>query len=55
MVQRRRALVGDPLCKACRGTGRDLGDDNPMRDGNPVLACAVCGGSGEGRNELTTS
>jgi hypothetical protein len=43
---------GDPLCKACRGTGQDIGSDGsdgtPMRDGNSLLPCRVCGGSGEG-------
>lgn len=41
------SVLGDPLCKACRGTGKDLGSDNPIRDANPVVKCLVCDGSGE--------
>lgn len=38
--------LGDPLCKDCRGTGQDLGSDNPIRDGNHIHHCYTCSGSG---------
>jgi hypothetical protein len=45
-LSKKKKKTGDPLCKACRGDGRDHGDD--MRDPGKGH-CPECRGTGEGK------
>ena len=53
-----RFHINDPLCKACRGTGMDLGSDGTdgteMRDGCHYKNCPECKGTGEGKGMRMT-